>query len=162
MVDIKVPFDIPGVTDTPNPEPIQKQEETPVVENSTQEEISMQMPTQEDVKEEKKEEKPKRKVERKATREITPNDIQFVLANVKKMSYAEMAEKLGLTKNQVNRIINEIRTKLREEAEKMGKKEEVEKFIEEHLKRPAETRPGGKGEVKSAIDATVADILNKL
>ncbi|MFW6243116.1 MAG: helix-turn-helix domain-containing protein, partial [bacterium] len=58
-------------------------------------------------------EKPKKERKTKA-KEMTPEHIQFVLGNVKNMSYTEMAEKTGLTKHQVNRILMDTKKNLRE------------------------------------------------
>jgi 3-oxoacyl-ACP reductase-like protein len=107
----------------------------------------------------------KKKVERKATRIINKDDIQFVCANVKGMSYNEMAEKRGLTRHQVNRILMDIKAQLRESAgEDAAKKEKVESYIQQHLSRPEDSRVGAKkgSPVRDAMDDVVADILGNL
>ena len=158
MAEVKLPFDVPGAS-----KPASAPSATPTAEAKNVAEEAK--PTAASQAETATQEKPKRKVTRKATRVITPEDIQFVMANVKKMTYTEMADKLGLTRHQVNRILMDIKKQLREEAKKTGKVEEVERFIKEHLSRPEDSRPGGNkggGAVKNAINDTVADILSKL
>ena len=110
-------------------------------------------------------EAPKKKVERKATRIINKDDIQFVCQNVKTMSYNEMAEKRGLTRHQVNRILMDIKSQLRESAgEDAAKKEKVEAYIQAQLSRPEDSRVGAKkgSPVRDAMDDVVADILGNL
>lgn len=107
----------------------------------------------------------KKKVERKATRIINKDDIQYVCSNVKTMSYNEMAEKRGLTRHQVNRILMDIKAQLRESAgEDDAKKQKVEAYIQEHLSRPEDSRVGAKkgSPVRDAMDDVVADILGSL
>ena len=148
MPEVKIPFNVPGAK-----APSAPQVETPVAETTAPQAKAAAT------------EKPKRTVNRQATRMIKPEDIEFVMKNVKTMSYSEMAEKLGLTRHQVNRILMDIKKGLREEAKKTGKVKEVEKFIKEHLSRPEDSRPGGQkggGAVKNAIDATVSNILKNL
>ena len=159
MSEVKIPFNIPGAKP-----PKANAEETPKV--TTQEEVvkEPEVLTAES-REAQAQAKPKKKVNRKATRVITPGDIQFVINNIKKMSYAELAEARGLTKYQINRILMDIKKQLREEAKKTGKTEQVEKFIKEHLSRPEDSKPGGNkggGAMKNAINSTVNEILSKL
>ena len=144
---MNIPFPTPGAT---KPEPTTEPQEVPTA--------APEVATTTEAKKEK------RKVERKATRNITQNDINFVINNIKNMSYGEMAEKLGLTRHQVNRILMDLKKALREEAKKTGREEQVERYIKEHLSRPEEARVGSKkeGEVKKAVSNTVANILNSL
>lgn len=58
--------------------------------------------------------KPKKKREIKATRSITDDDEKFIVANIKTMSYADMAEKLGLTESQITTHLGKIRGGSRE------------------------------------------------
>ena len=114
----------------------------------------------ETVTKEKKPRQPKAK-------EMTADQIAFVHENVTKMSYTEMAEKTGLTKHQVNRILMELKKMLREEAgENPEAREKVEKFIVEHLSRPEDTRPGGGGgrtsTVKVELQSRAKNILAEL
>ena len=107
----------------------------------------------------------KKKVERKATRIINKDDIQFVCQNVKTMSYNEMAEKRGLTRHQVNRILMDIKSQLRESAgDDKAKQEKVESYIQQFLSRPEDSRVGAKkgSPVRDAMDDVVADILGNL
>ncbi len=109
--------------------------------------------------------KEKKTVERKATRIINKDDIQYVCSNVKTMSYNEMAEKRGLTRHQVNRILMDIKAQLRESAgEDAGKKQKVEAYIQEHLSRPEDSRVGAKkgSPVRDAMDDVVSEILGTL
>lgn len=46
-----------------------------------------------------------KKKKKKHTVMISEDHIKFVMQNIKTMAYADMAEKLGITKNQVNRIL---------------------------------------------------------
>jgi beta-N-acetylglucosaminidase len=156
MPQVKIPFNVPGAKapSTPQVKTPVTQIETSATEEAPQAETSTSTT-----------EKSKRTVNRQATRMIKPEDIEFVMKNVRTMSYSEMAEKLGLTRHQVNRILMDIKKGLREEAKKTGKVKEVEKFIKEHLSRPEDSRPGGQkggGAVKNAIDATVSNILKNL
>lgn len=121
---------------------------------------------------------------------ITNEHIKFVRQNVKTMGYNDMAEKLGLTKNQINRILQTLKEGMRAKAveqdanaygTKQNKKGEtvydwtqpksdfaqkVEKKIAEELSRPAESRPGagggGGGKVQQALDAELDDLLSDL
>ena len=136
---------------------------------------------------------PKEKVkrERSATM-ISAEHIKFVRENVKTMSYADMASALGISRNQINRILQELKKMLRNEAIKRSgdqpayaqkgtnKKNEVvwdyeqplteiakkvEAKIESTLTRPEEARPGagkGGGQVAAALSSEMADLLADL
>lgn len=112
----------------------------------------------------------KKKIVRKATRTINKDDIQFVCANVKGMSYNDMAEKLGLTRHQVNRILMDIKSQLRKSflnedgSEDPKKKETVESYIAQVLSRPEDSRVGAKkgSPVRDAMNDVVSEILNGL
>jgi len=114
--------------------------------------------------------KQKRTIERKATRTINKDDILFVCKNVKGMSYNDMAEKLGLTRHQVNRILMDIKAQLRksyvtaEGVEDPARKEVIEKHIAEHLSRPEDSRVGAKkgSPVRDAMNDVVSEILGNL
>ena len=100
-------------------------------------------------------------------RQMNKEDIAFVVANVKTMSYTEMATERGLTKHQVNRVLMSVKKDLVESAkdnpEALAK---VKAYIEANLSRPADTRPGAGGgagrssAVKDSIDDIVGNILN--
>lgn len=114
--------------------------------------------------------KVKRTIERKATRTINKDDILFVCQNVKGMSYNDMAEKLGLTRHQVNRILMDIKAQLRKSfisadgVEDPARKEVIEKHIAEHLSRPEDSRVGAKkgSPVRDAMNDVVSEILGNL
>ena len=59
-------------------------------------------------KKEKKEKKPK-----EASREINAEDIAFIMQNISKMPLKEIAEARGITKNQANRVVSDLRTMMR-------------------------------------------------
>lgn len=127
---------------------------------------------------------------KKRSAPITQEQIKFVRENVKKMGYTEMANQLGVSKNQVNRILQEIkkgmRQKAMEEAQKNGQRayvdkedgkpdytqpqtdlaQKVEKKIADELSRPADTKPGsgrkGGGQVQNTIQSEVEDLINDL
>jgi hypothetical protein len=109
----------------------------------------------------------KKKIERKATRTINKDDIQFVCANVKGMSYNDMAEKRGLTRHQVNRILMDIKGQLRKSYvdengnEDAAKKEQIEGYIAQVLSRPEDSRVGAKkgSPVRDAMNDVVGEIL---
>jgi len=134
----------------------------------------------------------KKKQVRLATKIIGNDEITFVVQNVAKMGYNEMAEKVGITKHQVNRILQTLKEGLRKSAidgasaddekaygERITKKGEVkadysspltdlaqkvENKILKSLSRPADTRPGAKGggKAKQALDSTLDAMLADL
>jgi hypothetical protein len=113
-----------------------------------------------------------KKARKKGGERKTPNapmskeDIQFVVKNVKTMSYKEIADARNLTKHQVNRALMEAKKMLRDGAgEDEAKKAKVEAYIKDYLSRPEDTLPGAggrKSEVKAAINDVVGDILSSL
>ena len=140
--------------------PFEKPEEIEVETESAPE--IPQASVEEKLSDEPKEKKAKKTIERKATREIEAEDIKYVLANVREKSYLEMAEKLDLTKFQVNRILMDIKKNLRENAKGDPTKEaKVENYIDNHLSRTNVTRGGGTkgGKVREALDNVIEDIL---
>lgn len=62
---------------------------------------------------------------RKKSRFITVNDVKFVYENYANMSASEIAEKLGISKFQVNKIVNELRKRGINIPRKIGKKNNV-------------------------------------
>lgn len=73
---------------------------------------------------------PGRKNMRKKSRLITVNDVKFVYENYANMSASEIAEKLGISKFQVNKIVNELRKRGINIPRKIGKKNNVyDQFI---------------------------------
>lgn len=108
----------------------------------------------------------------RSTTVINPDHVPFVQANIKTMSYDLMAEKLGISKSQVNSILQTIKSNIRDAAiadakaagasayaqKGTNKKNEilwdwanpisdlakkVEVYIDSDLSRPADARPGG-------------------
>lgn len=136
--------------------------EKPTTKPSANEAVKDQKSTQDQAaspKEEKKEKKSRAK-------EMSPEHIQFVLSNVKNMSYTEMAEKTGLTKHQVNRILMDTKKNLRENtAEGSPEREKVEEYIKNNLSRPEDSRPGAgsrSSKVKETLNNTANDIMKQL
>ncbi len=73
---------------------------------------------------------------RRRSRVITIDDVRFVYENYAKMSASEIAEKLGISKFQVNKIVNELRKRGVEIPKKIGKKINVyDAFVEELKKK---------------------------
>lgn len=137
-------------------------------------------------KKEKKEKKPK-----EAQRNIEPEDIQYIMANISAKPIGVIAEERGLTKNQANRVISDIRTMLRKAVlakdanaypatGEMNKKGEpiydysspmtpaadrVEVLIAAKLSRPEGSvggNKGGGGKVKSAINDAFASLFAEI
>ena len=120
---------------------------------------------------------------------IDDEKIKTVIANVKTKSYIEMAEMTGLTKHQVNRILQTLKAGMRQKAieadpnayaTKTTKKGDVkpdyskpltdlankmEARISEKLCRPEGTKvgsTGGGGKTKKALDSALDDLLADL
>ncbi|MBO8144179.1 MAG: MarR family transcriptional regulator [Thermodesulfobacterium sp.] len=73
---------------------------------------------------------------RKRGRTITIEDVKFVYENYANMSASEIAEKLGISKFQVNKIVNELRKRGVNIPKKIGKKVNVyDRFVEELKKK---------------------------
>lgn len=127
----------------------------------------------------------KEKKERSAP--MKPEHVKYVRENVKNMGYNEMAEALGVSKFQVNRVLQSLKMGMRNKAiekdgdQAYGKKDDgksdwsnplsemakkVEAKIENELSRPADTRPGagrkGGGKVQASIDSELDDLLGDL
>ncbi len=69
---------------------------------------------------------------RRRSRIITIEDVRFVYENYAKMSANEIAEKLGISRFQVNKIVNELRKRGVNIPKKIGKKVNVyDQFVEE-------------------------------
>jgi len=77
---------------------------------------------------------------------MNEDQIKQIIAMVKDHSYAQIAEAVGVTKFQVNRVLMNSKEYLRKAAEgdpvKLAK---VEEFIKTHLSRPEDTLPGKGG-----------------
>ena len=101
---------------------------------------------------------------KKPAPQMDTDQVKQVLALVKDNSYSQIAEKLGLTKFQVNRVLMSTKKQLIEaagtDAAKLAK---VQDYIKNFLSRPEDTLPGhggGRGgKVKGALDGAVGDIL---
>ncbi len=72
---------------------------------------------------------------RKRSRTLTLEDIRFVYENYANMSASEIAEKLGISKFQVNKIVNELRKRGVSIPKKIGKKVNVYDLFIEELKK---------------------------
>lgn len=73
---------------------------------------------------------------RKRSRTVTLEDVRFVYENYANMSASQIAEKLGISKFQVNKIVNELRKRGIEIPKKAGKKMNVyDAFVEELRKK---------------------------
>ncbi len=107
--------------------------------------------------------KVKRTAVRKATKIIDKEDIEFVCGNIKTMSYAELATARTLTKSQVNRILMDIKKKMRKGATEENK-DSVEAYILDNLTRPDGCGVGkkGAGKVETSLNSVVDDILGSL
>mgnify|MGYP001338076844 CR=1 FL=1 len=108
----------------------------------------------------------KKGVERKTPAPaMTPDQVKQVLSLVKDNSYTQIAEIVGITKYQVNRVLMSTKEQLLKAAEgDAAKTEKVKAYIKEYLSRPEDSRPGmggGRtgGKVKGALDNVVGDIL---
>ncbi|MFN3406195.1 MAG: MarR family transcriptional regulator [Caldimicrobium sp.] len=72
---------------------------------------------------------------RKRSRLVTLEDVRFVYENYATMSATQIAEKLGISKFQVNKIVNELRKRGVEVPKKVGKKINVYDAFVEELKK---------------------------
>ncbi len=69
---------------------------------------------------------------RKRSRSVTLDDVKFVYENYAKMSATEIAEKLGISKYQVSKIVNELRKRGVPVPKKLAKRGNVyDQFVEE-------------------------------
>ncbi len=91
------------------------------------------------------------------------DQVKQIITLVKTHSYSDIAEKIGVTKFQVNRILMQTKKQLRENAagdpDKLAK---IEEYIDLHLSRPEDpqqNKSGKGGKVKDALDNIVGDIL---
>mgnify|MGYP000967494666 FL=1 len=94
---------------------------------------------------------------------MTPEQVKQIISLVKDHSYTQIAEVVGVTKFQVNRVLMVTKDQLRKSAEgDAAKLAKVDAFIKEHLSRPEDSLPGKGprgGKVKGALDDVVGDIL---
>jgi len=69
---------------------------------------------------------------RKRSRPVALDDVRFVYENYAKMSATEIAEKLGISKFQVSKIVNELRKRGVPVPKKLAKRGNVyDQFVEE-------------------------------
>jgi len=69
---------------------------------------------------------------RKRSRPVTKDDVKFVYENYLQMSAAEIAEKLGISKFQVMKIVTELRKRGVNIPKKVGRRENpVDAFVKE-------------------------------
>jgi len=72
----------------------------------------------------------------KTKRRITIEDVRFVYENYINMTASEIAEKLGISKFQVNKIVTQLRKRGVDIPKKLGKKFNVyDRFVEELQKK---------------------------
>ncbi len=71
---------------------------------------------------------------RKRSRPVTLEDVRFVYENYALMSAPQIGEKLGISKFQVNKIVNELRKRGIDIPKKIGKKGCVYDFFVDELK----------------------------
>jgi hypothetical protein len=95
---------------------------------------------------------------------MTSDQVKQIIALVKDHSYSQIAETVGVTKFQVNRVLMATKVQLRENAKgDAAKLAKVEEYIKTYLNRPEDSRPGKGGarggKVKGALDNVVGDIL---
>jgi hypothetical protein len=140
-----------------------------IEEDATSTEEGTEMETQAPVAEVKVKKERKKRVNadgEKVTpnRQMTNEDIQFIVANVRTMSYTEIANSRGITNHQVNRVLMEVKKNLKAQAAgDPAKLEAVEQYIKEHLSRPEESLPGNRSAVvKDSIDDIVSGILGAI
>lgn len=110
-----------------------------------------------------KEKKPVKKRIKPAADMMTSEDVEFIVKNYTVLSIKEISEQRGITTNQVNRVVSQVRTELRKKAEgDESMLEAVEKEIDEKFTRESVAGKRGKnqGPVKNAIDKIVADIFD--
>lgn len=146
------------VTETPVPQP-----QTPVTPK-IQEEEKPQIFEEDNMTEEttvKKQRKHSDKERKTPNRQMNDEDIKFIVANIRNMSYTEIANARGLTKHQVNRVLMTVKKDLRQAvANDPDKLAAVDAYIAEQLTRPEEAQVAGRGaKVQISIDSVVSDIL---
>ncbi|WP_297055647.1 HTH domain-containing protein [Thermosulfurimonas sp.] len=69
---------------------------------------------------------------RKRSRMITKEDVRFIYENYHKMTSQEIAEKLGISRFQVTKVVSELRKRGVNIPKKAGKrKNPIDEFVEE-------------------------------
>lgn len=109
-----------------------------------------------------KKEKKEKKTRGPSNRRKTPEETKFILENYKDMSTREIAEKLGLTKQQVYRTVLDAKKAYLEKAETLPpeKAEKVRAWVDEHLPSKEANRGGGKR--GNMVDNIFDDIFGDL
>jgi transposase len=72
---------------------------------------------------------------RKRSRAVTLEDVKFVYENYALMSATQIAEKLGISRFQVNKIVNELRKRGVDVPKKIGKKINIYDAFVSELKK---------------------------
>lgn len=99
---------------------------------------------------------------KQSNRDMTKEDIEFIVANVKTMSYSEMAAARELTSHQINRVLMTVKKDLKKSCnEDPIALAKIDIYIRENLSRP-EDSTGRSGSVKTNIDDVVGNILNSI
>lgn len=103
-----------------------------------------------------------RKPRGKSNRRKTPEETKFILENYKDMSTKDIADRLGLTRQQVYRTVLDAKKAYLEKAETAPpeKAEKIKAWVEEHLPSKTENRGGGKK--GSMIDDVFEDIFGDI
>lgn len=76
---------------------------------------------------------------RKRSRTVTLDDVRYVYNNYFQMSATQIAETLGISKFQVNKIVNELRKRGVDIPKKAGKKINIYDAFVEELKKKLQT-----------------------
>lgn len=120
------------------------------------------------------EKKEKKKRTTPPNREMVPEDMEFILANIKTMSYTQMADARGLTKHQVNRVLMTVKQQMKDACvltrDAEGKPltfntdalAKVEAYIAENLSRPEGTKPGQGGGRSSVVKDSISSITDNI
>ena len=107
-------------------------------------------------------------------REMVPEDMEFIVTNIKTMTYTQMAEARGITKHQVNRVLMTVKQQMKDACatarDEKGKPTafdqealaKVEAYIAEHLSRPEGSRPGQGGGRSSAVKDSITSITDNI
>ena len=99
---------------------------------------------------------------KQSNRDMTKEDIEFIVANVKTMSYSEMAAARELTSHQINRVLMTVKKDLKKSCnEDPIALAKIDIYIRENLSRP-EDSTGRSGSVKTNIEDIVGNILNSI
>ncbi|MBA2847908.1 MarR family transcriptional regulator [Thermosulfuriphilus ammonigenes] len=79
---------------------------------------------------------------KKRSRPITKDDVKFVYENYAKMASSEIAEKLGISRFQVMKIVSELRKRGVDIPKKIGRKENpIDAFVKELEAKGVQLKP---------------------